>query len=242
MLILNLGCGTKTCAHPAVVNLDHSLYLRIRCHPMLRLIARLLVRGHRGDTLRRLPDNLRACDLRKGLPYATGSVDVVYHSHLLEHLDRDAAAGFLKEGWRVLRAGGVQRVVVPDLERLCRRYLASLDDCLGRTASRADHEQHIADLIEQSVRREAFGSSRQPRWRRRLEGFLFGDARRRGETHQWMYDRISLSERLIAAGFREVGIQGFDTSWVPGWGDYRLDLDDAGSEYRPGSLYVEARR
>jgi SAM-dependent methyltransferase len=242
MLILNLGCGTKTSAHPAVVNLDRSIYLRIRCHPLLRRLGPLLARGSRRVNLDLLPDNIRVHDISRGLPYETGSVDVVYHSHLLEHLDRDVALDLLREGRRVLRSGGVQRIVVPDLERLCRQYLASLEYCLLQSAASAGHVQRIADLLEQSVRRESFGSSRQVPWRRWLEGLLLGDARRRGETHQWMYDRVTLPHLLSELEFQEVSVQRFDTSWIPSWRDYGLDLNGDGGEYRPGSLYVEARR
>lgn len=241
MLILNLGCGLKTSAHPAVVNLDHSIYFRLRYHPLWRRVAPWVTRGERRAALLALPANLRLHDLTRGLPYADASVDLIYHSHFLEHLDRDAAVVLLREVRRVLVPGGLQRVVVPDLEPLCRAYLASLEQSLLNDDAQALHERHIAALLEQSVRREAFGSAHQPQWRRRLEGLLFGDARRRGETHQWMYDRVSLPRLLAEQGFHTITLCRFDTSALPDWDVYGLDRDATGAEYRPGSLYVEAR-
>jgi hypothetical protein len=92
------------------------------------------------------------------------------------------------------------------------------------------------------VRRESTGTSRQPPLRRRLENLLLGDARRRGETHQWMWDRLNLPVVLQEAGFVDVRIESYDKSAIPGWNDIGLDLNSDGSQYKPDSLYVEARQ
>lgn len=63
-------------------------------------------------------------DLRRGIPAGDESVDAVYHSHLLEHLDRQQVPRFLAEFRRVLKPGDVHRLVVPDLERIATRYLS----------------------------------------------------------------------------------------------------------------------
>ncbi len=104
----------------------------------------------------------------------------------------------------------------------------------------ADHDEYVGHLIEQCVRREAIGTSQQPPLRRFVENLLLGDARRRGETHQWMYDRVNLSVALDEAGFRDVAVKDYRTSAIPGWDDIALDERDDGEEYIPGSLYVEA--
>ena len=52
---------------------------------------------------------------------------MVYSSHFLEHIPRDQVAPFLQECWRILKPGGVLRIVVPDLENLCRIYLYHRD-------------------------------------------------------------------------------------------------------------------
>ena len=95
-------------------------------------------------------------------------------------------------------------------------------------------------MLEQSVRREAAGTLMQPTVRRWIENRLLGDARRRGETHQWMYDRISLATLLRKLGYSDVRAWTFDTSGIPGWADYGLDTLPDGSEYAPGSIYMEA--
>jgi SAM-dependent methyltransferase len=242
MIILNLGCGTKTSAHPDVVNIDRSFYLRIRRNPVLRLLAPLALRGERYQRYRSIPDNVVLHDLRRGIPYGESTVDVVYHSHLLEHLDRGAAGLFLTEVRRVLRPGGIQRIVVPDLEQACNAYLSHLHRCLEDGREDARHDGYVAGIIEQCVRREAFSTGRQPPLRRLIEHLVAGDARRRGEVHQWMYDRVNLGALLKGTGFSAVVVQTFRSSMIPGWDSFGLDADENGNERQPGSLLMEARK
>jgi len=208
---------------------------------VLRSLAPLLLNGERLQRFRALPDNILVRNLAFGIPFGDASVDVVYHSHVLEHLDREVAGKFLVECWRVLRPEGIVRVVVPDFERYCRDYLKHVELCerLGAPAI-AEHDRYFEPLLLQSVRREAFGTSQQRPLRRTLENLLLGDARRRGETHQWMYDRFNLTALLTASGFANVQILSFDTSRIPGWDRYGLDRNPDGTEYKPESLYVEA--
>jgi len=68
--------------------------------------------------------------LRQPIPLADGCCAAVYHSHVLEHFPRDEAPGFLSECYRLLRTGGILRVVVPDLETIARLYLQNLEGAL----------------------------------------------------------------------------------------------------------------
>jgi SAM-dependent methyltransferase len=117
MNVLNLGCGTKVSSHPNVTNIDWSIYLRLRKNPVLRRITPLIVSGERRRRFLSLPDNILVHDLARGIPFPDQSIDAVYHSHTLEHLDRATAKRFLSEVLRVLKPGGIHRIVVPDLER-----------------------------------------------------------------------------------------------------------------------------
>jgi predicted SAM-dependent methyltransferase len=241
MLLLNLGCGTKASPHPDVVNIDWSMYLRLSRRPLLRRLALMVLNETRRERLLALPSNVQAHNIAKGIPFDDHSVDVVYHSHLLEHLDRDVAERFMHEVRRVLRGDGIQRIVVPDLEAICRDYLDHLQHCADREEEWSRHDEYVAALIEQSVRRDAYGSSQQRPIRRYMENAMLGDARRRGETHQWMYDRINLSALLTRTGFGHIERQRFNTSGIPRWMDYGLDVNINGNEHKPGSLYLEAR-
>jgi len=182
-------------------------------------------------------------DLRRGIPASDASVDAVYHSHVLEHLDRDRVPDFLAEVLRVLKRGGVQRIVVPDIEFSVRRYLGHLETCLsGETSEHAEHDMFVSKIIEQSVRRVAHSTQQQRPLRRVIERAILGDARRRGETHQWLWDRVNLPRALEDAGFTEVRIVNSVTSSIVGWERINLDVGPDGNDYKAGSLYVEAHR
>jgi SAM-dependent methyltransferase len=240
MRILNLGCGTKTSSSPEVINIDWSMYLKLKKNRILRMMAPLYLSGERLQKFNSLSANVMCHDLSKGIPFESDSVDVVYHSHLLEHFDRDVAREFLLEIRRVLKPGGVHRIAVPDFEMLCKEYLCHIRICEEDPNEASCHDDYIAAIIEQSVRRDAYGTSQQSPLERFLENLLLGDARKRGEVHQWMYDRISLSELLISLGYRNPRIHKYNTSSIPNWSEYKLELNEFGDEYKPDSSYIEA--
>lgn len=242
MKILNLGCGHRISAHPDVINIDWSMYLRIRQSRALSLLAPLFLNSARQRRLQQLPANIVAHDLSRGIPFRENSADVIFHSNMLEHLDRDVAPHFLAEALRVLKPGGTHRIVVPDFEQACTNYIAHIAKCDSDHRSHAEHEDHIAQVLEQSVRREAAGTRLQSPLRRRIENALLGDARKRGETHQWMYDRISLAALLGRLGYKSISLMRFDTSGIADWHRYGLDSNADGTEYAPGSLYMEASK
>jgi SAM-dependent methyltransferase len=240
--LLNLGCGTKVSSSPEVINIDWSIYLRIKRNKLLHTIVPFFVKGHRKDYLNSIPNNIMVYDLSKGIPFQSNSIDAVYHSHLLEHFDLDVAKKFLIEVNRVLKEGGIQRIVVPDFEKICRHYISHIAVCEDNPNEAGNHNSILGSVIEQSVRREPFGTSKQKPFRRLLENLLLGDARKRGETHQWMYDRINLCELLLSLGFKNPQIHKYNTSLIPSWNEYALDLDELGSEYKPDSLYIETTK
>jgi len=242
MKVLNLGCGARTCPRPEVINIDWSPYLWLKRNPVLRHVAPLVLRGEQLQRFKAVSTNILVHDLRKPLPFPNDSVDAVYHSHVLEHFDRDVAEVFLLEIKRVLRPGGIHRIVVPDFEKLCRSYIEHIGAAEADPAQAQVHEQYIANIIEQSVRREAFSTRNLPHARKRLLNLIFGDARRRGETHQWMYDRISLVTLLTRLGFRDPQICTADTSAIPNWNEYGLDRNPDRTPAKKNSLYVEVRK
>jgi len=240
MKILNLGCETKT--NEDLINIDWSIYLKIRRNKVLNLLAPLFMGGERLEKLRALPRNILVYDLSKGIPFPSNSIDVVYHSHFLEHLDQDCVENFLLEVKRVLKPGGIQRIVAPDLEKLCKGYINHLENCISDRSLDKGHDQYIAAMFWQCVMKEAHTTSQQPKILRFIENIVLGDARKRGLTHQWMYDRINLSYLLKSIGFREIKIEKFFTSSIPNWNTYGLDTDDDGREYKLESMYIESKK
>jgi SAM-dependent methyltransferase len=240
MKILNLGCGTKTSDKKEVINIDWSIYLRIKKMRHISLLAPFIFRGDRLKQYRLLPDNIMVHNLATGIPFASNSIDAVYHSHVLEHLDSDIADAFLIEVKRVLKPGGIHRIVVPDFEKYCAEYLQHVISCEKDSNELAYHDSYIARILEQSVRKESHGTSKQKPLRRFLENLILGDARHRGETHQWMYDRFSLEANLLRCGYSTACLLAFDKSGIPNWNSYGLDVDEECNQYKPESLYLEA--
>lgn len=62
-------------------------------------------------------------DLSGGLPFRTTSADFMNTEDFIDQLDLDQAAAFLRECHRILKPGGVIRILTPDVEQLTRLYL-----------------------------------------------------------------------------------------------------------------------
>jgi predicted SAM-dependent methyltransferase len=80
---LNIGCGTEV--REGWVNIDNRPWEGVN---MVR-------------------------DVTRGLPFDSDSVDEIYTSHMLEHLNPTDAQFFLKECQRVLKRGGTLEIHVP---------------------------------------------------------------------------------------------------------------------------------
>jgi SAM-dependent methyltransferase len=243
-VVLNLGCGTKT--SPKCINIDWSIHLRIARNPIARALSKLILSAERQRRIFSLPRSIVVHDLRKGIPTSDGSVDAVYHSHVLEHISRDIrdasrdqALMFLRECHRVLKPHGIIRVVVPEFSHHARAYLEHFEACERGEAAIESHDALIHFVLGQAVRTEPFGTSQQQAPMRWLENTLLGDARKRGHTHMWEYDRFSLSWVLGLAGFRDIRQVDYRTSRISEWSSYALDLTADDKEYLPTSLYME---
>ena len=242
MKILNLGCGVKTSDKREVINIDWSIKLVIKNNKILKFLSNIFLSAQRKESIDNLPSNILVHDLSKGIPFEDNSIDVVYHSHLLEHIDRDQVNIFLKEVKRVLKKNGIHRIVVPDLNQTCKKYMENYDNVLSGKTDKIHHDSFIAQIIEQSVRKEPHGTSKQKRIIRFFENKILGDARKRGETHQWLYDWINLSNLLEAEGFRFIEKKEFNESRILNWNNYCLDRNEFGYEYKPCSLYIESQK
>ena len=97
-------------------------------------------------------------DINKRIPFTDNSFDVVYHSHLLEHIPKKRAVGFIKDCVRILRPRGIMRIVVPDLEQIARMYLKSLEQAMsGSEGGAANYEWMMLEMYDQAVRNQPGG-------------------------------------------------------------------------------------
>lgn len=64
-------------------------------------------------------------DLRNGIPAEKGSLDAIYHSHMLEHISFKDGLVFLQGCFDALKPGGIHRILVPDLEAFSKAYITN---------------------------------------------------------------------------------------------------------------------
>ncbi|WP_298373254.1 methyltransferase domain-containing protein [Azospirillum sp.] len=175
-VFVQYGCGWTAPAE--WLNFDASPTLRLERLPV---VGRWCTRNPA-----RFPDNVRYGDIVSGLPVADGSVDGLFASHVLEHLSRADCDRALVNSYRMLKSGGVFRLVVPDLLLRAQRYVAAAEAgdsaaCHSfMTDSGLGRETRPSGLVSRLV--DAFGLSR----------------------HLWMWDEAGLRMVLEQHGFRRI--------------------------------------
>jgi predicted SAM-dependent methyltransferase len=109
------------------------------------------------DTLPATPEVI-SYDLGRQFPFPDESFDAVYGSHVLEHFDPEIAKILFADCYRILKPGGIVRIVVPDLESIARLYLSSLEGAVdGRPESESHYDWMMLELYDQSVRKTSGG-------------------------------------------------------------------------------------
>lgn len=99
-----------------------------------------------------------AHNLLNGIPLENGSVDVVYHSHVLEHFSKNDGLHFMEECYRVLNKNGIIRIAVPDLESIAKEYIRNLQLAMeGNVEAKYNYEWITLELFDQTVRNESGG-------------------------------------------------------------------------------------
>ena len=114
---------------------------------------------HRAGTFARL----RYLNVVRKFPFADGTFDYVYTSHMLEHLYPGDAKHCLSEIHRILKPGGVVRIAVPDLTHVVNKYLPEAPEVfleeLFQSKQRSTKDMHHWHYNEFSLRKslEAVG-------------------------------------------------------------------------------------
>lgn len=105
--------------------------------------------------------DVKTWDIRKGLPFADNSLDACYSSHVVEHLTSIEAQKLMGECFRVLKRGGVIRLVVPDLEAIAKLYLNTLAQIdAGESEAELKYDWMMLELYDQTVRSFSGGEMR----------------------------------------------------------------------------------
>ena len=91
-------------------------------------------------------------NLLNKLPFLDNSVDAIYCSHFLEHIPIDKVSNFLHECFRILKKGGVLRLVLPDFESLSKEYLKQV-----KLKNKVKSKIVLLTIIDQCVRKKPGG-------------------------------------------------------------------------------------
>ena len=128
MKLVNLGCGQRY--HKDLINIDFV--------------------SNSEDVIQH--------NLLDGIPINDNEVDLVYHSHVLEHFSKVQGVYFIKECYRVLKVNGIIRIAVPDLETIVKEYLNNLQLAIeGDVEAKHNYEWIKLELFDQMVRNESGG-------------------------------------------------------------------------------------
>jgi hypothetical protein len=207
---INVGCGSEPIN--GWVNFDNSLSVRLFKY---YLFARFLhwIGVINNEQMHFIAvgkaREIKWADARK-LPISDGSVEIIYSSHMLEHLDRKDAILFLAEAKRVLRVGGVIRLCIPDIRLLVDDYLEKKD-------------------ADEFVRRTLMCIPRPRTFSEKVLISIVGP-----RHHQWMYDGKSMCILLESCGFSESKILAPGTTTTSA--SKGLDL----FQHSDHSFYIEA--
>jgi predicted SAM-dependent methyltransferase len=210
---VNVGCGET----PTIgwLNFDNSMSIRLSSYPALCNILRKtkLINSAQWARIKFCQTNeIVWANAAKSVPLPDNSVEVLYSSHMLEHLDRVEAKRFLHEARRVLAPDGIVRLAVPDIKTLVQKYI---DD--------GDADSFIESAYMCVPRPRSVSE--------RLSILLVGT-----RHHQWMYDSRSLCKLLVESGFTDV--MSVEVGHTQITNSEPLDLYERKDE----SIYVEAKK
>ena len=183
-ILLNLGCGQN---RPTDwTNTDSSLNSLAQKLP---LINQLVKKYHKSTVYN--STNADYMDLRKSWNFSSDSVDVVYASHVFEHLNFKTSQLFMKEAYRTLKKNGAVRIVIPDLYQLAKQYTL-------------DYEQGKKDASQKFL--YALNLHLEGTYSERHNILLNFINWLQGHPHQhkYMYDVFSLKEILNKSGFSQL--------------------------------------
>lgn len=117
---LNIGCGLSVAS--GWLNMDASLNAWISgkaawMHRLGYKVSGANSYYSEAEYLKTLRENRFIYhDIQYGLPFRDRTVDFIFSSHFLEHLDKERGQKLLTECHRILRTAGTLRIAVPDLE------------------------------------------------------------------------------------------------------------------------------
>lgn len=179
---INLGCGDH--CPKDWINIDSS--------------RKLWVKSIVGMEENKQKGKITYMDLSKRLKFEDNTVDYSYCSHFIEHLSLTQGKFFLSEVYRVLKPGGIFRIITPDFEKLITNYLENSKTNPAKAAEKFHHDSFYFEIPYTGGFWDWF------------KLFI-----QRKNNHHHLYDYAGLEAALHDAGFAEVQAFIFNQSKIP---------------------------
>jgi predicted SAM-dependent methyltransferase len=175
------SCGFSVA--PSWINFDSSPTLRFERIPLVGRLSEFIAGNQKP-----FPSSVRYGDIVKGLPVPDNSLSALYAFHVIEHLayeDEDFEIA-LRNSLKIMEPGGVFRLIVPDIHARAQRYVLEVS-------------QKLSAASENFIRACNIGLEKRPE-------SMFGLIRQSlgNSSHYWVWDQLSMTQHLVAAGFVEI--------------------------------------
>ncbi len=161
----NLHLGCLDCVFSGWINTDITPHIYVSRVPGLPWLLHKLnkISPERYQQYQKgIFRQIKYLDVTQKFPWGDNIFDHVYTSHMLEHLYPEQALHCISEVFRVMKPGGIFRVVVPDLDQMIASYDPNqpekfLTECFETTQSRDynQHHWHYNEKLFQKILSEA---------------------------------------------------------------------------------------
>lgn len=146
-------------------------------------------------------------DISKGMPFQNNSFDIIYASHVLEHIPWYKSEDVLKEIHRILKPGGQLEIWVPDGLKIAKALIAFEEN-------QSDHSK--LDGYYECVK------NKDPRLWASLRIYAHGDGTGNLDNPNWhhaLFTPSLLINLFESAGFKDVCRMGSgqERGWSHGW-------------------------
>ncbi|HNZ27375.1 MAG TPA: methyltransferase domain-containing protein [Spirochaetota bacterium] len=182
---VNYGCGLT--APKEWINFDSSPTLRIQRIPVLGFLLKKRLNAI-------FPKNVKYGDIVKGLPLDNDSCDGIFCSHVLEHLSYEDFLTALKNTYKILKPGGIFRLVMPDLSVLINSYIDN-------------KKNRASDSSVKFIKSLGMGLEKRDRGIKSIFVSALGNAK-----HLWLWDKESAICQLEKTGFTNIRVCEYNDS------------------------------
>ena len=201
-ICLNVGCGLI--APPGWINFDSSFTLKLTRTP---IIGSSIIRIINGPDW---PLSALCGDIVKGLKIPLESCDLIFASHVLEHISLSDFHIAMNNIYSYLKKGGIFRAIVPDLHYFIKKYNSQISD---RSASSKASFEFMEKM------NIGYAHSRRNIFFRLFEAV-------KNSRHQWMWDAPSFFSAFVEHGFKGVRLCEYGN-----WSDVRFKLVEKKESY-----------